>query len=229
MKLNLVSRDMCEWAGLIDLREGFRAELARGAAGKVSPFLLLALSGISAAEQRACSELWMKDKQAACATDRAALDFTFSTALRPKIRIGYLSCDFHEHATSLLLVEMFEAHDRARFELFAYSYGADDTKGMRPRLEATFDHFIDIEALSNIDAARAIHADGIDILVDLKGYTLNTRTAILMFGPAPVQVNFLGYPGTLGTTICDYIVTDPFLTPLASAKDYGEFLCLSTA
>jgi predicted O-linked N-acetylglucosamine transferase (SPINDLY family) len=222
MKLNLVSRDMCEWSGLGDLREGFRTKLAQGESGKVSPFLLLAMSGISAAEQRNCSELWMKDRQAACAVDRAALAFTFSTEARPKIRIGYLSCDFHEHATSLLLVEMFEAHDRTRFELFAYSYGADDGKSMRPRLEATFDHFTNIDALSNIDAASAIHADGIDILIDLKGYTQNTRTAILMFGPAPVQVNFLGYPGTLGTTICDYIVTDQFLTPLASAKDYSE-------
>jgi predicted O-linked N-acetylglucosamine transferase (SPINDLY family) len=222
MKLSLESRDMCEWSGLADLREGLLAKLAQGESGKVSPFLLLAMSGVSASEQRKCSELWMRDRQAACADARASLAFTFSAAVRPKIRIGYLSCDFHEHATSLLLVEMFEAHDRARFELFAYSYGADDGKPMRPRLEAAFDHFIDIEALSNIDAARAIHADGIDILIDLKGYTLRTRTSILMFGPAPVQVNFLGYPGTLGTTVCDYIVTDAFLTPAASAEDYSE-------
>lgn len=222
MKLRLESRNMCEWSGLAALRDDMRAMLAQEESGKVSPFLLLAMSGVSAAEQRNCSELWMKDRQANCAEDRAALAFTFSTAARAKIRIGYLSCDFHEHATSLLLVEMFEAHDRARFELFAYSYGADDGKRMRPRLEATFDHFIDIRALSNIEAARAIHADGIDILIDLKGFTLHTRTAILMFGPAPVQVNFLGYPGTLGSAICDYIITDAFLTPTASAGDYSE-------
>jgi len=222
MRLSLESRDMCEWSGLAGLREGFRAQLARGDRGKVSPFLLLAMAGVSASEQRGCSDLWMKDRLAAAAADRAALAFTFDIAERPKIRIGYLSCDFQEHATALLLIEMFEAHDRARFELFAYSYGADDGKPMRPRLEATFDHFVDIEALSNIDAARAIHADGIDILIDLKGYTLHTRTAILMFGPAPVQVNFLGYPGTLGGSICDYIVTDPFLTALSSSEDYSE-------
>ncbi|WP_026607134.1 hypothetical protein [Methylocapsa acidiphila] len=222
MKLSLESRDMCEWSGLPGLREGLLTKVAQGESGKVSPFLLLAMSGVSAREQRRCSELWTRDKQAACADERAALAFTFDVAARPKIRIGYLSCDFHEHATSLLLIEMFEAHDRARFELFAYSYGADDGKSMRPRLAAAFDHFIDIEALSNIDAARAIHADGIDILIDLKGYTLRTRTQILMFGPAPVQVNFLGYPGTLGASICDYIVTDAFLTPAASAADYSE-------
>jgi predicted O-linked N-acetylglucosamine transferase (SPINDLY family) len=222
MRLRLESRDMCEWSGLADLLESFRLQIARGESGKISPFLLLAMSGVSASEQRGCSELWMKDRQAASAADRDALAFTFSAAARAKIRIGYLSCDFHEHATALLLVEMFEAHDRARFELFAYSYGADDGKPMRPRLKAAFDHFIDIEALSNIDAARAIHADEIDILVDLKGFTMHTRTAILLFGPAPVQVNFLGYPGTLGEKLCDYIITDPFLTPAASASDYSE-------
>jgi predicted O-linked N-acetylglucosamine transferase (SPINDLY family) len=222
MKIRLESRDMCEWSGLTDLRDQFRAQLARKEAGKISPFLLLSMSGVSAAEQRECSELWMKDKQAACAPDRVALDFTFDSKSRARLKIAYLSCDLQEHATALLLVEMLEAHDRSRFELFAYSYGADDGKAMRPRLEATFDHFTDIEAMSNIEAARAIHADGIDILVDLKGYTQHTRTAILMLGPAPVQVNYLGYPGTLGTDICDYIITDPFLTPAGSAADYSE-------
>ncbi len=222
MRHSLESRDMCEWAGLTALREDFRADLAHGRAQQVSPFLLLALAGVSAAEQRECSELWLKDKTAASIVDRAALAFEFDTAERAHIRIGYLSCDFHEHATSHLLVEMFEAHDRARFELFAYSYGADDGKAMRPRLEATFDHFIDIAALSNIDAAREIHADGIDILIDLKGYTRDTRTEILLLGPAPVQVNYLGYPGTLGSSICDYIITDRYLTPTADAEDYSE-------
>lgn len=221
MRQYLESRDMCEWSGLAAWREDLRATLAQGRTS-VSPFLLLALSGVSAAEQRVCSELWMKDRTAASIAERAALAFEFDTAEREKIRIGYLSCDFHEHATSLLLVELFEAHDRARFELFAYSYGADDGKAMRPRLEATFDHFIDIAALSNIDAARAIHADGIDILVDLKGYTRDSRTAILLLGPAPVQVNYLGYPGTLGGTVCDYIITDRYLTPAAGAEDYSE-------
>jgi predicted O-linked N-acetylglucosamine transferase (SPINDLY family) len=222
MRLSLQSRDMCEWSGRADLLRDFRAQIEGGESGKISPFLLLAMSGVSASEQRGCSELWMKDRQAASAADRAALAFTFSTAARPKIRIGYLSCDFQEHATALLLIEMFEAHDRSRFELFAYSYGADDGRPMRPRLAAAFDHFVEIEALSNIDAARAIHADGIDILIDLKGYTLHTRTAILVLGPAPVQVNFLGYPGTLGGSLCDYIITDPFLTAPSSAEDYSE-------
>jgi predicted O-linked N-acetylglucosamine transferase (SPINDLY family) len=222
MSRYFASREMCEWSGLAEFREGLRAVLTRKECGKVSPFLLLSLPGISAAEQRECSELWMENRRITCANDRAALAFEFDKTERPRIRIGYLSCDFHQHATSLLLIEMFEAHDRARFELFAYSYGADDGHGMRPRIEATFEHFADITGLSNAEAARAIHADGIDILIDLKGYTRDSRTAILLLGPAPLLVNFLGYPGTLGKSVCDYIITDRFLTPAASATDYSE-------
>lgn len=222
MRRTFESRDMCEWSSLTAWREELRAEIARGRTRQVSPFHLLALSGISAAEQRAGAELWMKDEQAASTADRAALAFEFDTVAQEKIRLGYLSCDFHDHATAHLLVELLEAHDRARFEIFAYSYGPDDGKEMRTRLEATFDHFVDITALSDLDAARAIHGDGIHVLVDLKGYTRGSRTAILLLGPAPVQVNYLGYPGTLGGSICDYIITDRYLTPAASAEDYSE-------
>jgi predicted O-linked N-acetylglucosamine transferase (SPINDLY family) len=139
-----------------------------------------------------------------------------------RLRLGYLSCDFHQHATALLLVELLEAHDHARVELFAYSYGADDGRGMRQRLERSFEHFSDITALPDIAAARAIHADGIDILIDLKGYTAGTRSALLTYRPAPLQVNFLGYPGSLGGGFCDYIISDRFITPAPAAADYSE-------
>jgi predicted O-linked N-acetylglucosamine transferase (SPINDLY family) len=93
---------------------------------------------------------------------------------------------------------------------------------MRRRLVDTFDSFVDISALSDGDAARAIHRDEVDILIDLKGFTFNARSGILMLRPAPVQVNYLGYPGTLGAELCDYIVTDDYVTPLAAAADYSE-------
>ena len=141
--------------------------------------------------------------------------------------MGYLSNDFHQHATALLVVEMLEAHDRERFELHAYSYGADDGQGMRQRLQACFDGFTDITAMDDLSAARAIHADGIQILVDLKGYTAATRTALLTYRPAPLQVSYLGYPGTLGGDFCDYLVSDGFITPPQAAADYSEALaCL---
>ncbi|HYE34503.1 UDP-N-acetylglucosamine-peptide N-acetylglucosaminyltransferase [Methylocaldum sp.] len=222
MKFYDLSRSMCEWERLDEWRGKMRDTLARHEAGKISPFYLLSLPGISASEQRACSDLWMKARIEASAVERADLAFRFNSADKAKIRLGYLSCDFHEHATSLLLVELFESHDRERFEIFAYSYGPDDGRGMRERLKKSFDHFVDIQTLSTAEAARAIHRDQVDILIDLKGYTQATRTAILTFRPAPIQVNYLGYPGTLGGDFCDYIITDPFLTPPGSAADYSE-------
>lgn len=222
MKFYDLSRRMCEWERLDEWRGKIRAILAKSETGMISPFHLLSLPGMSAGEQRACADLWMKTRIEASAAERADLAFTFRSAARPKIRLGYLSCDFHEHATSLLLVELLESHDRERFEVFAYSYGPDDGKGMRERLKKSFDRFVDIQTLSTSEAAQAIHQDEVDILIDLKGYTQANRTAILTFRPAPIQVNYLGYPGTLGGEFCDYIITDPFLTPPGSADDYSE-------
>lgn len=213
---------MCDWENLDEWRRKIREIIANNEEGKLSPFLLLSIDGITANEQRRCAELWMRERIEASASQKSALAFTFPMTAKPKIRLGYLSCDFHEHATALLLVEMFEAHDRERFEVFAYSYGLDDGKGMRERLERTFDRFIDIQALSTAEAADAIHQDEVDILIDLKGYTSATRTVILSLRPAPIQVNYLGYPGTLGGEFCDYIITDRFLTPPGSASDYSE-------
>ncbi|MDF9393188.1 MULTISPECIES: UDP-N-acetylglucosamine-peptide N-acetylglucosaminyltransferase [Methylococcus] len=213
---------MCEWDRLDEWRAKMRDVITRKEAGRVSPFHLLSMPGMGASEQRSCADLWMQDRIASSRMQRSHLDFAFSPKDKAKIRIGYLSCDFHDHATSLLLVELFECHERDRFEVFAYSYGPDDGKNMRGRLKKCFDRFLDIQELSDVEAAKQIYEGQIDILVDLKGYTSNSRTMILTFRPAPIQVNYLGYPGTLGGNFCDYIITDRFLTPLASAADYSE-------
>ncbi|MGO9675090.1 MAG: UDP-N-acetylglucosamine-peptide N-acetylglucosaminyltransferase [Methylocella sp.] len=215
-------RGMCEWDGFTEAAPHLRGIMARGESGRLAPFHLLSEPGVTASEQRACSELWIRDRLAAARPECANLDFRFDRGARTKIRLGYLSSDFQDHATALLLIETLEAHDRARFDVRAYSYGADDGRTMRKRLQKTFDAFSDVAGLTDVEAARAIHADGIDILVDLKGYTLNARTGILLLHPAPVQVNYLGYPGTLGADVCDYLVTDRFITPPGSAADYSE-------
>lgn len=216
------SRAMCEWGEFSKNAPAMRALLAAGDPGRLPPFLLLSEPGVTAAEQRACSELWILDRLAASLTERGGLALSFDIRERDKIRIGYLSSDFHDHATSLLLVETIEAHDRARFDILAYSFGIDDGGAMRKRLRDAFDRFHDVSHMSDADVARAIHRDGVDILVDLKGYTRNARTGVMMLRPAPVQVNYLGYPGTLGAGVCDYIVTDRFVTPMSSAPDYSE-------
>jgi predicted O-linked N-acetylglucosamine transferase (SPINDLY family) len=213
---------MCEWDEFPEGAHLMRALLAAGVPGKLPPFLLLSEPGMSANEQRACSELWIADRLAAGRAARETLDLQFNIREREKIRVGYLSCDFHDHATSRLLIETIENHDRARFDIRAYSYGADDGGEMRRRLRGAFDEFLDISSLSDVESAAAIYSDEIDILVDLKGYTLNTRTGIVVLRPAPVLVNYLGYPGTLGAGVCDYIITDRFVTPMSSAADYSE-------
>lgn len=222
MKFHDRSRRMCEWERLDEWRTKIRDSLAQGQTGRISPFYLLSMPGISAREQRQCSELWMKGRLEASADERAESVFAHESRDRTRIRVGYLSNDLQEHASALLLVEALESHNLARFETYAYSYGEDDAGAMRVRLRDCFDHFVDIRQLSTKAAARAIHADQIDILVDLKGFTQGTRTEILSFRPAPIQVNFLGYPGTLGGGLCDYIITDHFLTPPDTAKDYSE-------
>jgi predicted O-linked N-acetylglucosamine transferase (SPINDLY family) len=216
------SREMCEWDEFAQEAECLRAVLAEGLAGQLPPFQFLTVPGVTAREQRDCSGLWTKDRLARSVAIRDDLVFRFDRAAPGKIRIGYLSNDFHDHATLLLLIEMFEAHDRAHFEVHGFSFGADDGKAMRRRLCAAFHTVHDVSAMSDVAAARAIHAAKIDILVDLKGFTQGARTGILMLHPAPIQVNYLGYPGTLGGGICDYIITDSYMTPMEAASDYSE-------
>ena len=141
-----------------------------------------------------------------------------------RLRIGYLSSDFHDHATAYMIAELIERHDRDRFEVHGYSYGPDPGGHMRARLVSAFDRFTDIDALAHRAAAARIRADDIDILVDLKGHTYRARPKILAFRPAPVQVNYLGFPGTMGAPFIDYIVADDFIVPRDRQTLYAEKL-----
>jgi len=122
------------------------------------------------------------------------------------------------------MVELFESHDRECFEVLAYSYGPDDNSAMRARLASAFDRFVDIRALSHPEAARTVHADKVDILIDLKGYTHHARPAISAYRPAPVQVSYLGYPATMGAEFIDYIIVDPFVVPQDQQPFFSERL-----
>lgn len=139
-----------------------------------------------------------------------------------RIRLGYLSGDFHQHATCVLMAEVFEHHDRERFEVFAYSHGIDDGSPMRQRVMAALEHFVDLRGLSDEQAAQRIADDEIDVLIDLKGYTAHHRLGIMARRPAPVQATFLGFPGTTGGKFMDYIIGDPVVTPLAHADHFAE-------
>lgn len=141
-----------------------------------------------------------------------------------RIRIGYLSADFHEHATAYLTASVFEEHDKSKISLFAYSYGPHDQSATRQRLITSFDAFRNVQSLSHLEVAEKIRKDQINILVDLKGYTRFARPEILALRPAPIQVNWLGYPGTMGADFIDYIVVDPTVVPYEEATSYQESL-----
>lgn len=211
------SRQICQW-GSVEEDEASLARLLERTGTPVSPFILLS-SHVTPADHLRAARLYARSLRFSPA-DRLP-PAPQAPADRP-IRVGYLSSDFYHHATAFLAVELFERHDRSAFELYAYSHGPDDGSAMRRRVMAGFDHFVEVGHLSASAAARRIRADGIDILVDLKGYTLGCRTEILALRPAPVQVSFLGYPGTMGADFMDYIIGDRVVTPLAQAGYYDE-------
>lgn len=139
-----------------------------------------------------------------------------------RIRVAYLSADFHEHATAQLMVELFERHDRNRFEVTAVSFGPPTEDAMRARLRQAFEHFIEVRDLDDLAVAQWLRDHEIDIAIDLKGYTYDARSGIFAHRAVPVQVNYLGYPGTLGARYIDYIVADATVVPAGDELFYAE-------
>jgi predicted O-linked N-acetylglucosamine transferase (SPINDLY family) len=211
-------RVLCDWDGL-DEQERLCLDLFRKKDAAIAPFLLISSSS-SRADQLEAARRYIK----ACEVP-AAMQFKHDRSIggdRRRIRLGFLSCDFFEHATMMLLIEVLENLDRDRFELFGYCFSPDDGSALRVRTIGAFEHFTSICGLSNRQAADAILADGIDILIDLKGYTKDARPEILAYRPAPIQVNYLGYPATMGAAFIDYILADAIVAPMAHQEHYTE-------
>jgi predicted O-linked N-acetylglucosamine transferase (SPINDLY family) len=139
-----------------------------------------------------------------------------------RLRIGYLSADFHQHATSQLMAQMLECHDRSKFEVTLLSTGPDDKSAMRARIQAGSEHFEELRGRSFEGMAQRVRELGIDILVDLKGATYDTLMPVLAQRAAPLQVSWLGFPGTSGAPFIDYLIGDPVVTPLAHAAHFSE-------
>jgi predicted O-linked N-acetylglucosamine transferase (SPINDLY family) len=210
-------RQACMW-GSFDADDDRMLDLVRRGV-RVPPFFLLTTAA-SAADQLACAQAWT----APIKRDHPAV---FEHAVRKhgeRIRLGYLSGDFHQHATAHLMAELFEGHDRRHFEVIGYSYGPDDGSAMRARLVRAFDRFVDIRILPYREAATAIHDDAVDILVDLKGYTHQARPAITAQRPAPVQLSYLGFPATMGADFVDYLMIDSFVVPADQQPFFAEQL-----
>ena len=141
---------------------------------------------------------------------------------RGRIRLAYFSADFRDHAVSRLIVELFELHDRSKFELTGFSFGPDTRDAMRARVAAAFDRFIDVRGKSDEEVALLARELGIDVAIDLMGFTRGSRSGIFALRVAPVQVNYLGYPGTMRCDLVDYIIADSFVIPAGDECHYAE-------
>jgi protein O-GlcNAc transferase len=206
---------MCDWNGIEPLIERMESEVLAGAP-VAFPFNVLALSG-SASAQRRAAETYVRTKWPPNDTLGSPQPHDHG-----RIRIGYFSADFHDHATTYLMAELLETHDRQRFEVFCFSFGPDAQDEMRRRVVAACDRFIDVRSQSDEDVARLARTLEIDIAVDLKGFTQDCRAGIFAYRAAPIQAGYLGYPGTMGAPYIDYLIADEVLIPADSRSHFVE-------
>lgn len=206
----------CDWAGFDQLTAQVRDDVRAGRKA-AEPFGWQGVSD-SPADLKRCAEIFAAAHFPPAATplwrgERYAHD---------RIRLGYLSGEFRQQATSILMAGLFEAHDRDRFELVALDNGWDDGSAIRARLAGAFDEIVDIGRLSDADAAALIRRREIDVLVNLNGYFGRGRQGVFARRPAPVQVNYLGFPGTLGVNYMGYLVADAHVIPPGDEACYSE-------
>ncbi len=206
----------CDWRLLDEERAKIGAALKAGRR-VVSPFNLKALSD-SAGEQLRCAQLWVAHEVPPSPTPL----WRGERHRHDRIRLAYVSADFNNSAVATLMAPVFEHHDRSRFESIAVAFGAAEKTPMRLRLESAFEHFLDLRSQSDLDIAAALREMEIDIAVDLMGFTGECRSAIFAHRPAPLQVNYLGFPGTMGAPYIDYIVADPTVIPEEHQHFYAE-------
>ncbi len=183
----------------------------------VAPFQALALSN-SPGLQRKASEIWVDARFPA---SRTLVEIAKPPA-HQRIRIGHFSADFHHHATAFLMAELLERRNGSKFELTAFSFGPDTGDATRQRLKASFDRFIDVRGMSDRDVALLARNLEIDIGIDLKGFTEDARPTIFAMRAAPVQVDYLGYPGTMGASYVDYLMADSTIIPASHRSHYTE-------
>ena len=185
--------------------------------GQVFPFDLLHIED-SPARHLQRAELYARKKY---------LQTELSAITRPEVkperlRIGYFSADFHDHATMYLMARLFELHNSKGFEIYAYSYHGDDDDSMRNRVRESVEHFHDVRCLGDRDIAKLCRSHELDIAVDLKGYTQHSRLDIFSYRLAPIQIGYLGYPGTTGAPFMDYIIADQVVIPEEQGAHYSE-------
>lgn len=207
---------IADWRDFAPELARLKARIARDEAA-ANPFILLSLCG-SATLQRQAANSWVREQ----CPPNGMLGVICNRSRRHTIRVGYFSAEFHDHATSYLTAELYELHDRSRIELTAFSLGRTVKDGMRKRLEAAFERFLDVGGESDHEIARLARSLEIDIAVDLGGFTRGGRPGIFALRAAPIQVSYLGYLGTLSADYMDYLIADETIVPQAHRDYYRE-------
>jgi predicted O-linked N-acetylglucosamine transferase (SPINDLY family) len=172
----------------------------------------------------AIARTWAAETEMLAAQDKADLAFDARRDRHDRLRVAYVSSDFKNHATGHLVQGLFRAHDRDAFEIFAVSHGRDDGSVYRRRIAAEVEHFLDVAPLTDRDAAALLHRAGIDILVDLNGYTRDHRLGIAALRPAPIVAAWLGFPASCGAAFIDYAIVDRIVAPPEEAHRFTERL-----
>ena len=205
---------VCDWT---DLAAETARLLAMVRAGKPLslPFAIVAIPS-SPAEQLQCASRYVQEEPAYPPLWQG------ESYAHDRIRVAYLSADFNEHPTAYLTAGLFEQHDKSRFEITALSFGPNDNSPPRRRLEAAFEHFIDVGSNTDQEIAALMRRAEIDIAVDLMGFTKDHRLGVLARRAAPIQVSYLGYPGTMGAPYMDYILADATVIPEDHDAFYAE-------
>ncbi len=206
----------CDWSRLADLAAELELRLCDDRS-VLDPLALLALSDDPADHLRCAANYARRelDKPATLPPGRAG-------AGHDRIKLAYISADFHRHATAYLAAGLFELHDKIRFETIGVSFGADDRSDMRARLKRSFDRFHDVAGRSDHEIAALLRELDVDIAIDLKGYTEDARPGVMAYRAAPVQVSYLGYPGTMAADFIDYVIADRVVLPFDQQPFYSE-------
>ena len=206
---------LCDWDGMAALMPRLKSDIEANRS-LIQPFVMMGYTD-DAALLRRCAENYVHRT----APVQPPLSDGKSYG-HDRIRLAYLSADFHTHPTAQLIVELFERHDRSRFEVSGFAFGPDDNSPMRHRLVKAFDHFEDVRRLSDLEIAQLLKAREIDIAVDLNGHTHDARPGIFSHRPVPVQVNYLVYPGTTGANYMDYVLADRIVLPSDQQPHFSE-------
>jgi predicted O-linked N-acetylglucosamine transferase (SPINDLY family) len=220
---------LCDWrtrsADFDRLRRDAEQRLSAGRRPAITPFNTMTLPWPPALHL-AVARSFSEDLLRQLGDLPASLRFTYPRSRPARLRIGYLAGNFHDNALMHLMQGLFGQHDRSAFEIFVYSYGPEDNSSYRQCLRRDCDHFLNLAGVSSADSARRIHDDGIHILVDLMGHTGGTREEIVALRPAPIQISYLGFAGSMGAPFLDYLIGDRTVTPPERAADFSERLIL---